>query len=206
MPKFHLYDLLAPLYGRVIPDLYNMLTFRTAKRLVAGGPSNVLEVGLGPGHILSEVGRKASVPLIGLDISYAMLKQARRRLKEKNITAFLVCADGTDMPFADGSFDGVVASFLLDLFPQAKIPGALREMARVLAPGGRIVVASMQFSSPFLRVVWMLAYKVMPSLVGRLRPIDFTQFLEDSGLRVLNDEVVAQGAGTRLLTLMKVRG
>jgi len=201
-------DLLAPVYGRVIPGLYSRAATRTAQRLSAGAPTSVLEVGVGPAHILAALAKKnRTAHTVGVDISKAMLKQARRTLSKKKIEANLVCADGVKLPFRDAVFEGVVASFLLDLFQKEKIPDALREMLRVLAPGGRIVVASLQVSNPFLKHAMMFAYRVLPTLVGsRIRPIDFRQFLEGTGLRVLRDEEIPEAAGTRVLTLVKVVG
>ncbi len=201
-------DLLAPVYGRVIPGLYSLATSRAAQRLSAGAPETVLEVGVGPGHILAAVAQKnPTAHTIGVDISKAMLRQSRRTLSKTGIDAHLVCADGIRLPFKDGMFEGVVASFLLDLFQEEKIPDALREMLRVLAPGGRIVVASLQVSNPLLKHAMMFAYRVLPTLVGsRIRPIDFRQFLEGTGLRVLRDEEIPEAAGTRVLTLVKVVG
>jgi ubiquinone/menaquinone biosynthesis C-methylase UbiE len=201
------YDVLAPVYGRVVPGLYELATSRAAQRLSAGAPGTVLEVGVGPGHILTAVGkRNRSATAVGVDISQGMLKQSRRALQKHSIKAKLVCGDATHLPFPDGMFEGVVASFLLDLFQKEKIPGALREMYRVLAPGGRIVVASLQFSNPVLKYGWMVADRVIPGLARRFQPVDFREFLEDTGLRVLQDEQIPAAAGTRLLTLVKVVG
>ena len=201
------YDVLAPVYGRVVPALYELATSRAAQRLSAGAPATILEVGVGPGHILTAVGkRNKSAVSVGIDISQGMLNQCRRALKKQRVAANLVCADALQLPFPDGAFEGVVASFLLDLFQQGNIPNALREMLRVLAPGGRIVVASLQFSNPVLRQAWMLARRVAPDLAKRIQPIDFREFLEGTGLRVLRDEQISEAAGTRLLTLVKVVG
>ncbi|MFB3111647.1 MAG: class I SAM-dependent methyltransferase [Gemmatimonadales bacterium] len=201
------YDVLAPVYGRVVPALYELATSRAAQRLSAGAPATILEVGVGPGHILTAVGkRNKSAVSVGIDISRGMLNQSRRALKKHDVGANLVCADALHLPFADGAFEGVVASFLLDLFQQRTIPDALREMLRVLAPGGRIVVASLQFSNPILKQAWMLARRVAPDLAKRIQPIDFREFLEGAGLRVLLDEQIPAVAGTRLLTLVKVVG
>ena len=201
------YDVLAPVYGRVVPALYALATSRAAQRLSAGAPATILEVGVGPGHILTAVGkRNKSAVSVGIDISRGMLNQSRRALEKHRVGANLVCADALQLPFADGAFEGVVSSFLLDLFQQRNIPDALREMLRVLAPGGRIVVASLQFSNPVLKQAWMLARRVAPDLAKRIQPIDFREVLESMGLRVLQDEQIPAAAGTRLLTLVKVVG
>ncbi len=201
------YDVLAPVYGRVVPALYVLATSRAAQRLSAGAPATILEVGVGPGHILTAIGKlNKSAVSVGIDISRGMLNQYRRALEKHRVGANLVCADALQLPFANGAFEGVVASFLLDLFQQRNIPDALREMLRVLAPGGRIVVASLQFSNPVLKQAWMLARRVAPDLAKRIQPIDFREFLEGTGLRVLLDEHIPAVAGTRLLTLVKVVG
>ncbi len=201
------YDVLAPVYGRVVPGLYELATSRAAQRLSAGAPATILEVGVGPGHILSAVGRRnKSAMAVGIDVSMGMLNQSRRRLKKRKVEAKLVLGDAVQLPFRDGCFEGVVTSFLLDLFRQEQIPDALREMCRVLAPGGRIVVATLQFSSPILRQLGLLAHRFLPGVAKRIQPVDFREFLEGTGLRVLQDEQIPAAAGTRLLTLVKVVG
>lgn len=201
------YDVLAPVYGRVVPGLYELATSRAAQRLSAGAPATILEVGVGPGHILSAVSRRnKSAMVVGIDISRGMLNQSRRRLKKRNVVAKLVLGEAVQLPFRDGSFEGVVTSYLLDLFRQEQIPDALREMCRVLAPGGRIVVATLQFSSPILRQLGLLAHRFLPGVVKRIQRVDFREFLEGTGLRVLKDEQIPAAAGTRLLTLVKVVG
>ncbi len=201
------YDVLAPVYGRVVPGLYELATSRAAQRLSAGGPATILEVGVGPGHILSAVGRRnKSAIIVGIDVSMGMLNQSRRRLKKRNVEAKLVLGDAVQLPFRDGSFEGVVTSYLLDLFRQEQIPDALREMCRVLAPGGRIVVATLRVSSPILRQLGLLAHRFLPGVAKRIQPVDFREFLEGTGLRVLKDEQIPAAAGTRLLTLVKVVG
>lgn len=201
------YDVLAPVYGRVVPGLYELATSRAAQRLSAGAPATILEVGVGPGHILSAVSRRnKSAMVVGIDISRGMLNQSRRRLKKRRVEAKLVLGEAVQLPFRDGSFEGVVTSYLLDLFRQEQIPDALREMCRVLAPGGRIVVATLQFSSPILRQLGLLAHRFLPGVVKRVQRVDFREFLEGTGLRVLKDEQIPAAAGTRLLTLVKVVG
>ncbi len=201
------YDVLAPVYGRVVPGLYELATSRAAERLSAGAPATILEVGVGPGHILTAVGhRNKSAMAVGVDVSKGMLNQSKRMLKKRNVQAKLVLGDAVQLPFRDGSFEGVVTSFLLDLFRQEQIPDALREMCRVLAPGGRIVVATLQFSNPIFRQLGLWAHRFLPGVAKRIQLVDFREFLEGTGLRVLQDEQIPAAAGTRLLTLVKVVG
>jgi len=95
------------------------------------GP-RVLEIGFGTGDLLSEM-RGQGYLCYGMELSLSMLRIAKRR----GVKTPLCQARAQDMPFQDGAFDSLVStfpsSFILDLRAQ-------REMVRVLAPGGRLVV------------------------------------------------------------------
>jgi ubiquinone/menaquinone biosynthesis C-methylase UbiE len=152
------------------------------------------------------VAEKTSARIVGVDLSMPMIRQARQGLNDGRVRAQLVRANALSLPFPDGSFEGVVTSFVVDLLPAEQIPVALGEASRVLAPGGRIVVATMHVSNPLIRQAWMLAYRAVPEFVGHLRPVDFADHLEGLGLRMLKDEEIPVGVGSRLLTLVKVVG
>ena len=106
----------------------------------AGTTANdtVLDVACGPGLLLlafARVARRA----VGIDLTPAMLDRARVLQREKGLTNLdWVRGDGLVMPFPDGAFSMVTSRFAFHhiLDPAA----ALVEMARVCAPGGRIVV------------------------------------------------------------------
>ncbi len=88
------YDVLAPVYGRVVPGLYELATSRAAQRLSAGAPVTILEVGVGPGHILTAVGRRnKSAMSVGIDVSKGMLNQSKRALEKRNVEANLVLGE-----------------------------------------------------------------------------------------------------------------
>lgn len=95
------------------------------------GP-RILDIGFGTGDLLSEM-RNQGYLCYGVELSPSMLKMAKR----KGVKVPLCQARAQDMPFRDGAFDSLVStfpsSFILD-------PQAQREMARLLAPGGRLVV------------------------------------------------------------------
>ena len=101
---------------------------------------NVLEVGVGTGLMFELYG--AHTRVTGIDISRDMLAKARERLnsgRHPHIIA-LEQADVHALPYADASFDSVTFPFVLTLVNAPE--QALSEAARVLAPGGQIVIVS----------------------------------------------------------------
>jgi demethylmenaquinone methyltransferase/2-methoxy-6-polyprenyl-1,4-benzoquinol methylase len=102
------------------------------------GPTmRVLDVATGTGEqALSFATRAAEV--VGVDLSDAMIEIARRKSQLPN-TTFLQ-ADAVALPFPDESFDVACISFALHEMPRSIWHRALREMTRVVRPGGRIVV------------------------------------------------------------------
>ena len=204
----NLYNLLAPIYGRITPAMFDRLNLRAVQRLSAGGPQSILEVAVGPGRLLERLsakqGEKARV--IGVDMAPAMLKEARQHLEKSLGSARLVQADGLHLPFASGRFDAAVATFFLDVLPQEDLQPALAELTRAVAPGGRVILGSFRINNSLLRQGWMMTYNIIPDLVGRIRPIEIDQYLADLGLRVLRDEEVPDFTGVRMLTLLKATG
>jgi len=103
-----------------------------------GAEDRVLDVGCGPGIVTCAFARRAA-SAIGLDLVPAMLERARARAAELGVdNVAWVAGDLDPLPFEDRSFDVVVTRFVLH---HVEDPGsALREMRRVLAPGGTLVV------------------------------------------------------------------
>ncbi len=201
-----LYDLLAPVYGLVMPALSTRVTARAVERVRAGAPDSVLEVGMGPGQLLRELEKKISGQIVGVDISKGMVLQAQRKLTHTANRARFACADGLYLPFQRGRFESIVSVFLFDVLDKDVIPKMLAEMGRVLAPGGRIVVATLHITNALIKSGWMLTYKVLPGLVGQARPATVDEYIDDLGFRVLMEEEIDEFAGARILTLVKVVG
>ena len=101
--------------------------------LVGGGP--VADVGCGPGHWTAHL-RRTGVPAAGFDISAAMLRLAREAFPGVPFAH----GDATALPLADGVLTGVLAWYSLIHLAPARMPGALAEVARVLAPGGHALI------------------------------------------------------------------
>jgi ubiquinone/menaquinone biosynthesis C-methylase UbiE len=104
-------------------------------RLVGEGPGEVLDAGMGPGRLLAELARR-DWTVSGIDASAEMVSAARSRLRGDE--ARLRHAKIELLPFADASFDVVVATGVLEY---AKLEAAIRELQRVLRPGGLAVVS-----------------------------------------------------------------
>lgn len=99
----------------------------------------VLDVGAGTGVSTEELARSGAFA-VGADISIGMLRAGRRTRP----VVPLLAGDALALPFADATFDAVTISFALRNVVDTE--GALRELARVTRPGGRLVVC--EFSHP----------------------------------------------------------
>jgi len=102
--------------------------------LAAAAPGErVLEVGCGAGHVLA---RFPQAERVGLDLSPTMLERARRRLGPQ---VPLHHGSADSLPFADGTFDVVLCTEVLEHTPEPTV--VLRELLRVAGSKGRVVVS-----------------------------------------------------------------
>lgn len=108
-----------------------------------------LDVGCGSSRILAALPRGS----VGVDLLIRKLRHARRFGRQ------LVQASALDLPFRDGSFECVVSSQLLEVLPRGTT--ALAEMGRVLAPGGRLILATPDYG----RLQWILLGALYQRLV-----------------------------------------
>jgi demethylmenaquinone methyltransferase / 2-methoxy-6-polyprenyl-1,4-benzoquinol methylase len=103
--------------------------------------ARVLDVAAGPGNVATELIARGADHVTALDLSYNMLAEGARRGHQR---IGWVNGDAQQLPFPDASFDAVTISFGLRNIPDPE--RALREFARVLRPGGRLVVC--EFAAP----------------------------------------------------------
>ena len=130
------YDSVAHRYDRVI-RIPERVLFADGRQWAAGQASGeVLEVAVGTGRNLPYYRPGTSVT--GVDLSAAMIDVARRRAREGPAGIHLQVADAQHLPFADATFDTVVATLALCSIPNDEV--AVAEAARVLRPGGRLVL------------------------------------------------------------------
>jgi SAM-dependent methyltransferase len=102
------------------------------------GCRRILDAGCGNGRYTRFLLRHASPAALitAFDLSQRMLKRARRRLHSARVTQ--VAADLTRLPYPDAFFDAAVCGWVLEHLPDPR-PG-LRELARVLQPGGKLLL------------------------------------------------------------------
>lgn len=101
--------------------------------------NSVLDVGAGTGF-LSEGAAKIARKVIALDFSKAMLSEARAKLGGRNVEFKI--GNVERIPLPNASMDAVIGNMVLHHCPHPEI--AAREMARVLVPGGRLVLSDLQ--------------------------------------------------------------
>ncbi len=113
--------------------------------------ARVLEVGFGTGDLLIEMAARGG-KACGLDLSPAMHRITARKLRRRGLDAPRVRGYTQALPFADSSFDTLIATFPAEYIVA---PETLCEAARVLAADGRFVIAGLtaQVEHPWLRAL-----------------------------------------------------
>ncbi len=133
-------------YDRVVRRLYDhgreAVTLRALGREIrAFRPARLVEFGCGTGRGLLAAARYSpSAEVTGVDLSPYMLQATRERLEQRSISAHLLHADVQAVPIPNASVDAVVAMHVLGHIPGSAAAAALTEGARILAPGGHLVV------------------------------------------------------------------
>ena len=132
-------------------------TAMAAARVVLEPRSHVLDIACGTGVLLAQLRQRAPrAVLLGVDATPAMLARARVRLGAE---VLLMAGSGDALPLSNHSVDTVLCTSALHYMADA--PGALREMHRVLVPGGTLVL-----------VDWCADFLTMRALDVVLRAVD----------------------------------
>ncbi len=116
-------------------DFYSWMV----SHLEAGPSQTVLDVGCGAGAYHPVLARQG-VRIVGVDASLGMLHDARRRARAEELCIPVLQAHAEALPVLDGTCDRVMANHMLYHVPDQV--RALREMRRVLRPGGRVLLAT----------------------------------------------------------------
>ncbi|MBA2569326.1 MAG: class I SAM-dependent methyltransferase [Actinobacteria bacterium] len=136
-------------------------------RVDAGPGRSVLDVATGTGAVAIELAQQQGCDVVGVDQSPEMLAEAERRVAAAGLGARirLLQSRAEELPFGDGSFDGLTFTYLLRYVND---PAAtLRELARVVRPGRTIAMLEFGVPRRIWRGPWELYVRLILPLAGR---------------------------------------
>ena len=174
-----MFDRIAPRYdamNRLFTAGLDQRWRRETLAAVTVGPGDrVLDLACGTGD-LSQLAAQLGARVVGLDFARVMLQHAHRR----DVSAALVQADAAALPLRDGAVTVVASGFALRNF--VSLPDVFSELARVLAPGGRVALIDVDRPRrSWLRAAHSLYFdRVVPLVGGMLSDRDAYRYLPDS--------------------------
>lgn len=190
------WDESAPRYDRAMRFVERRVLRDTRSWLCGRATGRTLEVAIGTGLNLPHY--PAAVDLVGLELSRGMLAVARRRAADLGRQVDLREGTATELPFQDEEFDAVVCTLALCAIPDDT--AAIREMSRVLKPGGHVLLADHIVSTwPPVRGLQRLVERWSIPRAGEhftRRPLPQVQA---AGLEILVQERFLAGAVERLV-------
>ena len=147
-----LFDAIAPKYDK----LNHLMSFnldknwrRKAVRAIVSEHRSlqILDVATGTGDLAIDIARAAGpgTKVVGLDLSENMLEVAKEKVAQQNLSQTIDFQQGSceQLPFEDASFDRVSVAFGVRNFEDMEL--GLREMCRILRPGGRLVILELSY-------------------------------------------------------------
>jgi demethylmenaquinone methyltransferase/2-methoxy-6-polyprenyl-1,4-benzoquinol methylase len=161
-----MFDRIAPVYdamNRLMTAGLDRSWRRMTVEAVVGPGDRVLDACCGTGDLAIAAEREGGI-VTGLDFSERMLERARH----KSDTIAWVRGDLLTLPFSDGSFDAATVGF--GVRNVADLELALRELRRVLRPGGRLAILEITTPRGLLRPFFRLWFDVLVPLAGRVLP------------------------------------
>ncbi len=133
----------------------------TARRVAALQPRRVLDLATGSGDLAAAIRKRLpEAEIVAADFCLPMLAHARKRGLQS-----LIVADAMALPFEDASFDAVTVAY--GLRNMASWPEAAAEMARVLRPGGHLLVLDFSLPAGWLRAPYRFyLHRLLPTVAG----------------------------------------
>ena len=158
------YDLLNHLLSANIDAAWRRTTVR---RLALLGSERCLDACTGTGDLALALLRGGAREVVGSDFAPQMVVRAEAKARAAGFDARFLVADTTRLPFKDGEFD--VATVGFGVRNLEDLDGGLRDLCRVLRPGGRLAI--LEFSrptNPLFRAIYHLYFLLVLPLVGNL--------------------------------------
>ena len=201
-----MFDNIAPTYDtlnhRLSWDIDRRWRRKAIRELVPYAPQTVLDIATGTGDF-AILSAQMLLPrqLVGADISEGMMEIGRKKVKELGLDGVITFAkeDCEQLSFADDTFDAVTAAFGIRNF--AHLDKGLREMCRVLRPGGHLSIVELTTPPrfPMKQLFWVYSHVVLP-VYGRLVSKD------RSAYTYLQRTIEAFPQGETMMTILQKAG
>jgi SAM-dependent methyltransferase len=165
-------------------------------RLVAWGhalaPRRLLDVATGAGHTAIAFALDVAPSVVACDLTEAMLRTARDFAAKRGARIGFVAGEVESLPFAAGAFDAVTCRIAPHHF--ADVPAAVREVARVLRPGGSFLLQDIlgHDDAECAAFVTEVERRRDPSHVRAYTATEWRAMLRDAGLAVVDESLVAK--------------
>ncbi len=184
-----MFDQISPRYDFLnhLLSLNSDVLWRRRAAALLGGARRVLDVCSGTGDMAFEVHRRWGAEVVGSDFALRMLEIGRLKARRRSLDGRVRFqqADALRLPYRDGAFDAATVAF--GIRNVSDLARGIAEMARVVRPGGKVVI--LEFTLPagaLLRAAYLLYFgRVLPR-IGRLiarSEIDAYRYLPDSVAR-----------------------
>lgn len=159
------YDLLNHVLSLKIDVLWRRLLVHM---MAAGRPQRVLDVATGTGDLAIAIHRGTGAQVTGLDLSQQMLNVGTEKIKNAGLSTGIrmMKGDAENLPFQDDTFDAVSVAFGVRNFENLEM--GLREMRRVVKPGGSVLILEFSQVEGILRPLYQFYFKNILPRIGRL--------------------------------------
>jgi demethylmenaquinone methyltransferase/2-methoxy-6-polyprenyl-1,4-benzoquinol methylase len=190
----HRYDFLNHFLSASIDKRWRRVTVDKVRELLVPGPESVcLDLCSGTGDLALEIHRRLNLTVVASDFCHPMLQLSLRKFGANKVRT--VEADALSLPFANNVFDVVTIAF--GLRNLANTRRGLEEMARILKPGGVVVV--LEFSKPVIPIFRQAFGLYFRTILPRLGSAISGQ---DTAYRYLHDSVQQFPSQVELVDLM----
>ena len=156
--------------------------------------TTILDVAVGTGRLFRKIVKQnPDGTNYGIDISQGMLAKAKMKLsKEENKSYSLEIGSAFDIRMDDGSVDILFNNYMFDLILFDQMDNVINEFARVLKPGGKLVLVNMTKTEQFGTGLYERIYRISPPLMGGCRGVQMFDLLTEHGFKLITREYVQQ--------------
>jgi ubiquinone/menaquinone biosynthesis C-methylase UbiE len=122
-----------------------------------------------------------TLDIYDIDGSKEMLRIAKRKLEDESLNIKLEEALAENIPYEDNYFDKIVAIFLFSYIPRTIKPYALKELYRVLKPGGKFILVDISNQSGLKKYIELFKYVPNPFFIEDGLSGNYSKLLEEAG-------------------------